>query len=147
MFWLMVAAVAIQAVTLGLFLCVFLRGLKVADKVQQYEDFFVDLLRPQGDKPSKLVEFIDGVSVNIATRIVSSAEAAIRGSAGGAKRADNAEMIASNPLLGLMGGRLGKNPLVGSIIQALVNKIGSGVPAQDQGNQLTPGNGSVKFKL
>ncbi len=142
MLYLVGAILLTQALILVFLVYMFLKvrnmSWDIADRVKEYENILVDLIKPQGDKPSKLVEFIDGVSANIAARIVSSAEAAIRGSAGGAARAANAAEASANPLAAMVGGgRLGKNPVIQMIMQALLNKFGNSGSSQ----AIQPGNG------
>lgn len=161
MMWLIGVGVALQLLSLLVLVFIELGISKkmreyetaISEKVKAYEDSVLDFIQPQGDKPSKLVDFIDIVSANVASRIVSSAEAAIRGSAGGLARAEKAEMLASNPLAGLMSGRLGKNNLIGALLQAVLNKVGSGTPAEGKisaAAEGVPSNGHsdhVRFKF
>jgi len=141
MFWLVGGILTTQLLILLFIGYIFV---KVRRFSWDISDLVSDWVRPQGDKPSKLVEFIDAMGQMVASRLVSSAEAAIRGSAGGAARAEHQVELANNPMLAMMGGKLGKNPLVGAIMQAVLNKFGN----KEQGSLVPSSNGSApKFKL
>jgi len=116
----------------------------VAERFREYEQMFSELIKPQGDNPSKLVEFLDGVAAMFSNRVVQSAEALLRGSAGGAAKAENAAAIAANPMLGLMSGKLGKNPLIGMFLQTILSKFGG---SKDAVGSIPSNGSSPKFKF
>jgi hypothetical protein len=98
--------------------------------------------------PSQFAEMIDKSAAILSARIITSAQAAMRGSAGGAAKgaaaAEQAEAIQANPLLGLLGGKLGKSPLATLALSLLGSKL--------VGNKESTGNGATpatqtRFKL
>lgn len=114
--------------------------------LNELKTMMFEFISPQGDKPSRLVEFLDAIALMFTNRLVGSAEAALRGAAGGAAKAENAaaRLEAFGPLAGVLGGRLGKNPVIQGLAQLVLNKFAN------QGNQPALSGGShdsPKFKF
>lgn len=118
------------------------------DKESEIVDFLHNLFLPAGEKPSHFSELVDGIAQIFSNRIVTSFNAAIRGSAGGAAKAEGEAAMAANPLLGLLGrGKLGKNPLALAALSLIGSKFAPG-PGGTAGIGAVPGNGhSPKFHL
>lgn len=113
--------------------------------MQQIFAFF----QPDGDKPSKFAIWIDTIAQIFSARIISSAEAALRGAKGGMMKGVNAaeqrDFIQQNPLMGMLGGKMGKNPIAVGLLSLLGQKLGSLGPSAE--SVPTNGSGQVKFKL
>lgn len=146
MFWLLAALVVIQLLTFGY---IFVLSYIAARKVRQVEDLVYSLFTQESpEKPSQFAELVDKVASVFSTRIITSAQAAIRGSAGGIAKGEaqaaQAELMASNPMMAMFaGGKLGKNPMALGLLsllgQNLLNKQSSAVPSN--------GHSSPKFNL
>lgn len=134
---------ALQLVSLILLILMFVRTKAyIQDKEAQIVEFLHGVFQPVGEKPSQFAEFTDLIAQTFSNRIVTSLTAAVRGSAGGAAKAEGDAAIAANPLLGLLGrGKLGKNPLALAALSLLGSKFapgGPGTPAIPAGNGHSP---------
>lgn len=141
---------ALQFFSLILLILMFARTKAyLQDKESQIVDFLHELFAPprgSPDKPSQFVEMTDTIAQVFSNRIVTSLTAAVRGSAGGAAKAEGDAAIAANPLLGLLGrGKLGKNPLALAALSILSSKF---TPGNGNASPIGAGNGnSPKFHL
>lgn len=145
MVWLIGAICVVQVLALTI-LWFFCRGL--INRITSYEGVINDLFKQEGDKPSKFADLVDSISAVLASRLITSFKANIRGSAGGEAsaeaKAEQAQLLATNPLLGLFGGgKLGKSPLALGLLSLLGSKLGSG-PGQNNNGSMTV---APKFKL
>lgn len=142
LFVLLLSNVALLAVALG----ALYKARRLIDVVQNtISDFFNS---PDADTPSPFAQLVDKSAAVFSARLVTSAQAAIRGSAGGAQKSENAaaaaEAAASNPLLALLGGsKLGKSPLAMAGLsllgnQLFANKNGSNHTGSDSGSSSAP---------
>jgi len=119
--------VALQASMLFFFAVL---AIKARNKARALEDFLFDLTDSKDGEPSKVVKFADTMAVIFASRIVSSFEATLRGSAGGSQKSINAaeqgQLIGANPLLGLLNSKaLGKSPLALQLLQGIIGTMGN----------------------
>lgn len=141
MILLLAAILTVQVVSIAL--CV----LSVLHARRVMRDYLADFF---GGQPSKFNAFCDDLAQVLAAKVVQSAEAVLRGSLGGATKAVNAAeqqaLIRQNPVLGIATGlKLGKNPLIKSIIeQFIMSRIpGNNQPVEAGRN----GESSPKFRL
>jgi hypothetical protein len=122
--------------------------------LSRYRDFIADFFTPESsDRPSDFGRSIDAISDSFAQKIGVTVQAAIRGSSGGSSKALNreleAEAIAENPSLAVVGmlpKSLRKNPLALAGLQALASKLFSSSGAGTSGPG-TSNNGQTKFNL
>lgn len=144
MVWFIGAICVVQVLTLTI-LWFFSRGL--INRITSYEEVINDLFKQEGDKPSKFASLVDSISAVLASRLITSFKANIRGSAGGEasaeSKAEQAQLLATNPLLGLFGGgKLGKSPLALGLLSLLGSKLGT-----SQNNNGSMSTVAPKFKL
>jgi hypothetical protein len=134
--------VALLAVALG----ALYRARQLASAIESRITSFFNA--PDDKTPSEFARMIDLAAAVLSARIITSAEAAIRGAKGGTQKGINAEAFEeqakANPLVALFGAKLGKNPLAMTALSLLGGKL--------MGNSSTPvasgSNGtSPKFKL
>lgn len=115
-------------------------------RVRELDAMVQDAISSDGNKPSKLALFIDSAAAILSARIVSTLEASLRGSMGGTAKAENAQALAENPLIGLVGRgtKLGKSPMAVQLLQGILSGFG-----KPPGNGASPAStgGSPKFRL
>lgn len=133
MLWLVVGVAVVALINLcmlGLMLFAVTRARRAA---RDLRDQVLSFFSPRGEQPSEFADLTDKMAAIFSARLVTSLQAAVRGSAGGAATAlaksEQGELFAANPLAGLLGGKLGKSPLAVAALSLL-------------GQQLTGGGGN-----